>query len=118
MSPSPFAVLGIPATRDPAAVKRAYFAAIARHPPQKDAEAFRRVRAAYEALNAPGGLAAAYLQSPPDWEAALAPYRARFEARLREASQAMARESAGRAAVERFVDETSRKTFAEWIGSG
>jgi curved DNA-binding protein CbpA len=117
MSHSPFSVLGIPATLDPNAVKRAYFACIARHPPHQDAEAFRRVRAAYEALTAPGGLAAAYLQSPLDWDAALAPYRTRLETPLAQASEAIARERGGRAAVERFVNETSRMTFEEWIRS-
>jgi len=117
MSRSPFAELEIPATLDRGAVKRAYFAAIARHPPQGDPEAFRRVRAAYEALSAPGGLAAAYLQSPLDWDAELAPYRARFDGPLAQAREAVSRERGARASVERFVGETSRMTFEAWIRS-
>ena len=60
----PFAVLGVAPTLDGATVKRAYFAALARHPPHQDAEGFQRVRSAYEALSSPGALAAAYLASP------------------------------------------------------
>jgi hypothetical protein len=37
----------------PAEVKRAYRDALRRHPPDRDAEGFRRVRAAYETLSDP-----------------------------------------------------------------
>src|SRR5439155_9465721 len=47
---SPFQVLGIAPTLDLGAVKRAYFAALTRHPPHADPEGFRRLRAAYEPL--------------------------------------------------------------------
>lgn len=59
----PFAVLGLAPTLDAAMVKRAYFAALARHPPHADPEGFRRIRAAYEALRGEG-LRAAHLRAP------------------------------------------------------
>src|SRR6185503_20684653 len=62
----PFALLGMAPTLDLAAVKRAYFDALARHPPHVDSAGFQQVRGAYEALTRPGGLAAAYLASPVD----------------------------------------------------
>ena len=49
----PYAVLGV----DPAAtldeVKTAYFALVRAHPPERDPEAFKRIRAAYEQLRDP-----------------------------------------------------------------
>jgi hypothetical protein len=53
----PFVVLAIAPTADAAQVKRAYFAALKRHPPHADPAGFRRVRAAYDRLSAPGALA-------------------------------------------------------------
>ncbi len=55
---SPFeeahAALGLAAEEnDPAAIKRAYRRALAEHPPDGDADAFRRVREAYELLRDP-----------------------------------------------------------------
>jgi len=58
-----FEILGIQPTLDPAAVKRAYFAAAQRCPPHADPDAFRAIRAAYEALSQPGALAAAFMAS-------------------------------------------------------
>jgi len=54
----PFATLGIAVTSDLAAIKRAYFAALQRHPPHADPEGFRRIRTAYERLSKPGAVAA------------------------------------------------------------
>jgi hypothetical protein len=49
------AALGLDAAeRDPAAIKRAYRRAVAAHPPDRDPEAFRRVRNAYELLTDKG----------------------------------------------------------------
>ena len=49
----PYAVLGV----DPAAtldeVKTAYFALVRAHPPERDPEMFKRIRAAYERLRDP-----------------------------------------------------------------
>lgn len=78
--PDPFATLGIAPTQSMAAVKQAYFAALARHPPQKDPEGFQRLRRAYEELTRPGGLRAAFMNTPVDVPAELARYAARLQA--------------------------------------
>lgn len=46
----PFDVLGVLPDVDDAGLKRAYFAKVREHPPEKDPEGFQRVRAAFEAL--------------------------------------------------------------------
>jgi curved DNA-binding protein CbpA len=66
---TPFAearrVLGLsPTEEDAAAIKRAYRRAVAEHPPDRDPEAFRRAREAYELLRDPCRLAYALLQRP------------------------------------------------------
>lgn len=62
---TPFVVLGIAPTLDPANVKRAYFAALTRHPPHADPQGFRTLRSAYESLQG-DGLKRAYLAAPLD----------------------------------------------------
>lgn len=52
-SSDPYAVLGIAHTASPEEVKKAYFALVRQHPPEKDPEAFKRIRAAYEQLRDP-----------------------------------------------------------------
>jgi curved DNA-binding protein CbpA len=47
---NPFAVLGLEETADDEAVRAAYVAALRTSPPDRDPEGFRRIRAAYEAL--------------------------------------------------------------------
>ncbi|WP_224244906.1 J domain-containing protein [Hyalangium gracile] len=84
----PFAVLGLAPTLEPAAVKRAYFAALARHPPHEDPEGFRRLRDAYEMLSRPGALAVAYLASPVDVRKLADEARGRFDAVLERAREA------------------------------
>lgn len=49
----PWAVLGIPSTADDTAIRTAYRSALRGHPPESDAEGFKRIRAAYEALRDP-----------------------------------------------------------------
>ena len=71
---------------DLVAVKSAYFAALARHPPHQDLEGFQRLRRAYEALTRPGGLAVAYLTSPVDVQKLARDARARFDAPLEKAA--------------------------------
>jgi hypothetical protein len=44
------ATLGVAESDDAAAIRRAYRRAVAAHPPDRDAEGFRAVRAAYERL--------------------------------------------------------------------
>ena len=49
----PYAVLGVARTATPAAIKSAYFALVRAHPPERDPETFKRIRAAYERLRDP-----------------------------------------------------------------
>jgi len=43
---SPYAILGVERTATEAEIKRAYFARVREHPPERDPEGFKRVRAA------------------------------------------------------------------------
>ena len=47
---SPYQVLGITREASEAEIKRAYFSLVREHPPERDPEGFKRVRAAYEKL--------------------------------------------------------------------
>jgi hypothetical protein len=59
------AALGIGLTeQDPAVIKQAYRRAVARHPPDLDPDAFRRIREAYELLRDPWARAQDLLHSP------------------------------------------------------
>jgi len=49
----PWAVLGLAATADDAAIRTAYRGALRAHPPESDPEGFKRLRGAYEALRDP-----------------------------------------------------------------
>jgi len=51
----PFAVLGIEADADEEAVRAAYLQKVKEHPPDRNAEAFERVRDAYASLRDPKG---------------------------------------------------------------
>jgi curved DNA-binding protein CbpA len=109
----PFAVLGLPPTLDAAAVKRAYFAALARHPPHQDAEGFQRVRAAYEALSSAGALAAAYLASPVDVQKLADAARERFDAALQRSAEAASAVSARAETAAQFLETCSRMRWDE-----
>ncbi len=111
----PFVVLGIAPTLDAAVVKKAYFGALAAHPPHRDPEGFARLRAAYEALSTPGALAAAYLASPLDLDAELVRYRQRFEAALARVREARRAEIDAAAEAERFAASLSRARWAEVV---
>ena len=52
MSPgeNPYKVLGISREASEAEIKRAYFTLVREHPPERDSEGFKRIRAAYEQL--------------------------------------------------------------------
>lgn len=78
-SSSLFSILSIPATLHAATVKRGYFQQLALHPPHQDPDGFRRLRAAYEALQEAGARAVAYLDTELDFAAEEALYRDRFE---------------------------------------
>ena len=109
----PFALLGLEPTLDAAAVKRAYFAALARHPPHQDAEGFQRVRVAYEALSSPGGLAAAYLASPMDVRKLADEARARFDVAMQRASAAALAARAEEETLAQFLERCSRIRWDE-----
>ena len=49
----PYTVLGLPRTAGAAEIKSAYFALVRAHPPERDPETFKRIRAAYERLRDP-----------------------------------------------------------------
>ena len=49
----PYEVLGITRTATAAELKQAYFALVRTHPPERDPEMFKQVRAAYERLRDP-----------------------------------------------------------------
>ncbi len=49
----PYAVLGLQRTATAAEIKQAYFAQVRNHPPERDPQTFKRIRAAYERLRDP-----------------------------------------------------------------
>ena len=49
----PFELLGVPVDADARVVKRAYYAKVRQHPPEKEPELFQKIRAAYELLSDP-----------------------------------------------------------------
>jgi curved DNA-binding protein CbpA len=49
----PYAVLGIAPNASEAEVKQAYFTQVRAHPPERDPQAFKRIRAAYDRLRSP-----------------------------------------------------------------
>ncbi len=49
----PYSVLGLARTATSAEIKQAYFALVRTHPPERDPDNFKRIRAAYERLRDP-----------------------------------------------------------------
>jgi curved DNA-binding protein CbpA len=49
----PYAVLGLTRTATAADIKQAYFTLVRAHPPEREPEMFKRIRAAYERLRDP-----------------------------------------------------------------
>lgn len=49
----PYAVLGVARAATPDAIKAAYFGRVRAHPPEREPEAFKQIRAAYERLRDP-----------------------------------------------------------------
>ena len=113
----PFASLGIEPTLDPAQVKRAYFAALQRHPPHADPEGFRRIRDAYEALATPAALARAYSDRPVDLEAELRKWEDQFAASIAAVTRAREERERSSEAIQRFVEELSGRTLAEAVAA-
>ena len=105
---TPFAVLGIAPTLDVSVVKRAWFAALAAHPPQSDPRGFRKVRDAYEALSGPGRLDVAWAIAPVDIDAELSAVSARVDPALAVARAAAQRSALVEAAARRLIDTCSQ----------
>jgi curved DNA-binding protein CbpA len=49
----PYEILGLPASAGDADIKAAYLAAVRAHPPEREPETFKTIRAAYERLKTP-----------------------------------------------------------------
>jgi curved DNA-binding protein CbpA len=49
----PYALLGVAPSATLEEIKQAYFAQVRAHPPERDPEAFKQIRAAYERLKTP-----------------------------------------------------------------
>ncbi len=113
MREEPFAVLGVAPTLDLVAIKRAYFDALARHPPHEDPAGFQRLRGAYEALTRPGGLATAYLATPVDVRSLAQEARERFDAALAKAAQASQAARAEQQGLSQFVERCSLLRWEE-----
>jgi curved DNA-binding protein CbpA len=110
---SPFAILGIAPTLDLRAIKRAYFAALAKHPPHSDPDGFKQIRSAYEALGSRGDAASLLLRSAIDVEFELSVLRERHDAALAGARQASAASAADSARVARFTEGLANLSFEE-----
>jgi curved DNA-binding protein CbpA len=107
----PFAILEIGPTLDLGVIKRAYFAALTKHPPHSDPDGFKRIRAAYEALGSRGEAASALLRSAVDVESELSVLRERLDAGLASARQASAASAAHTARAERFTEGVAHLSF-------
>ncbi|MEE9385556.1 MAG: J domain-containing protein [Nannocystaceae bacterium] len=118
MARSAFDELGIAPTLDAVAVKRAYFRALAAHPPHADAKAFRRVRTAFETLTRDGGLASAFIEEPVCVEKERKRLAASIGEALREARHARQAARDGQAMTDAFAHAVSVRTLDEaraWI---
>lgn len=68
---NPYEVLELAPTATDAEIKKAYFQKVREHPPERDPQQFKRVRAAYDALRTPEARAATdlfMLHPPPGYE--------------------------------------------------
>jgi hypothetical protein len=102
-----FAALEMEPTADARTLKRAYFAALHRHPPHNDPEGFRRLRAAYEELLTPGRLGAAFLTTCPDLDVEWQRCQERFAEPLAQCVDRGARQ----ASVAAIIDRLARRRF-------
>lgn len=112
---NPFLVLQISPTLDLAVVKRAYYTQLAKHPPHKDPEGFRRLRAAHDRLLQPHAMAAEYLACPLDIEGELRDYAARFDDAIAAVKSAQARERDSQIKMRRFDEVLSRTKLSELL---
>ena len=65
----PYRVLRVQPGASPEAIRSAYFEQVRAHPPEREPEAFKIIRAAYEQLSAPEAQdELSRLQAPPGWQ--------------------------------------------------
>ncbi len=69
---NPYKTLGVERDATEAEIKQAYFALVRQHPPERDPEGFKRIRAAYEKLRSGGERAETDLFMVDDRDADLA----------------------------------------------
>ena len=65
----PFAALGLRRGASDAEIRQAYFALVRAHPPERDPETFKRIRAAYERVRDPEQRLEAEMLLPVRWPA-------------------------------------------------
>lgn len=66
----PYAVLGLDRTATDEEIKQAYFAQVRLHPPEREPQAFKRIRAAYDRLRDPEKRPEADMRLLERWPAA------------------------------------------------
>jgi curved DNA-binding protein CbpA len=64
---NPYTILGLARGVDDTAIKQAYFALVRSHPPERDPDAFKRIRGAYERLRDPKTRAETDMLLPVRW---------------------------------------------------
>ncbi len=63
----PYVTLGLMRNASVAEIKQAYFALVRAHPPERDPDMFKRIRAAYEDLRDPQKRAETDMRLPERW---------------------------------------------------
>ena len=89
---NPFTVLEVAPTLEVTAIKRAYFAALVKHPPHADAAGFRRIREAYELLLDSTKRTHAFTTHPAHAAVIEKEYAARFDGRVKAAVEAQSKQ--------------------------
>jgi len=64
---NPYAVLGLNRTASSEEIKSAYFAQVRQHPPEREPEGFKRIRAAYDQLRLPEKRVEADMRLLEEW---------------------------------------------------
>jgi len=111
---NPFLELGLAPTLEVGRIKRAYFAAVARHQPHQNAQAFQRIREAYEKLLRPGDRALAYLSAEiaaEEQAECASPYDQRIDAARSAATSARV----DREKIDRFVALAETSSLARMV---
>jgi len=117
MADSPYTVLEIAPTLDLAAIKRGYFAALAKSPPHADPGGFRRLREAYEQLTDASSRTLAFLRAPIDDAGELTSFESRWGERIaRESAAALSARQTARN-VDRFIKHISSLSLDQVRGA-